>query len=173
MNISLHNINEKIIKPIIPSRYYLRPMMKYIKERSKDNKLIGAEIGVLYGNNAICILENLNIELLYLIDYKFPRWVIKRFRSFNDRVIFLHCFSSNAVDKIADDLDFVYIDGDHSYNGVKEDIGLYYPKVTSSGVIGGHDFDANHIGLVSAVVEFGLSNNLKLSGKDKDWWIRK
>jgi hypothetical protein len=39
--------------------------------------------------------------------------------------------------------DFVYIDGNHSYSHVKEDLRLWFPKVKRGGVFAGHDyFDA-------------------------------
>jgi len=36
-------------------------------------------------------------------------------------------------------LDFVYIDGDHNYNAVVEDIEHWQPKIKSGGYIAGHD----------------------------------
>ena len=38
-------------------------------------------------------------------------------------------------------LDFVYIDGDHTYAGVKADILAWRPKLKPGAVIGGDDFD--------------------------------
>jgi len=37
-------------------------------------------------------------------------------------------------------LDFVFIDGDHSYNAVTEDLRSWYQKVKPGGVIAGHDY---------------------------------
>jgi hypothetical protein len=36
--------------------------------------------------------------------------------------------------------DFVYIDGDHSYEGVKRDVADWYPKVKKGGILSGHDY---------------------------------
>jgi hypothetical protein len=36
-------------------------------------------------------------------------------------------------------LDLVFIDGDHSYEAVREDIGLWSPKVRRGGILCGHD----------------------------------
>jgi predicted O-methyltransferase YrrM len=38
-------------------------------------------------------------------------------------------------------IDFLFIDADHSYEGVKLDISLWEPKVVEGGVISGHDYD--------------------------------
>jgi len=37
-------------------------------------------------------------------------------------------------------IDFLYIDGDHSYEGVKADYELYRPLVAPGGIIGFHDY---------------------------------
>lgn len=39
-----------------------------------------------------------------------------------------------------DAVDFVFIDGDHSYEAVSQDIRLWLPVVRSGGVIAGHDY---------------------------------
>jgi len=36
-------------------------------------------------------------------------------------------------------IDFLFIDGDHSYNGVKKDFEMYSPLVSKDGIIGFHD----------------------------------
>ena len=38
-------------------------------------------------------------------------------------------------------IDLVYIDGNHSYSFVKEDIAHWMPKIKNGGIIGGHDWD--------------------------------
>lgn len=37
-------------------------------------------------------------------------------------------------------LDFVYVDGLHTYSGVKQDILSWLPKIKKKGLIGGHDY---------------------------------
>ena len=38
------------------------------------------------------------------------------------------------------EFDFIYIDGLHTYEAVKQDIELYLPKLKKGGIIGGHDY---------------------------------
>lgn len=38
-------------------------------------------------------------------------------------------------------LDFVFIDGDHSYESVRDDISAWLPKVKSGGLLAGHDYN--------------------------------
>lgn len=58
-----------------------------------------------------------------------------------NRAIMIRTTSENAS-KIFNDssLDFVYIDANHSYESVKNDILLWYPKVKSGGYLWGHDY---------------------------------
>lgn len=37
-------------------------------------------------------------------------------------------------------LDFVFIDGDHSYDAVINDISSWFPKIKSGGILAGHDY---------------------------------
>lgn len=66
--------------------------------------------------------------------------------------------------------DFVYIDGLHTYDGVKTDIINYLPLVKDGGVIGGHDYTKEHehlIGVYDAVNEmFGAPDKVF---KDNSW----
>lgn len=49
-------------------------------------------------------------------------------------------------------LDFVFLDGNHSYEGVKKDITAWLPKIKSGGLISGHDY-YNPCGVKKAVDE--------------------
>jgi len=78
--------------------------------------------------------------------------------------------SDDAVNLLKDKYDFVYIDGLHTYDGVKEDIKNYLPLVKEGGVIGGHDYgtQAEHLlGVTKAVDEmFGKPDKVF---KDNSW----
>ena len=51
-------------------------------------------------------------------------------------------FTALAASDFEDDsLDFVFIDADHTYEGVKKDIDAWYPKVKKGGLVSGHDID--------------------------------
>jgi len=63
-------------------------------------------------------------------------------------------FSYEVINEFEDEsLDFVYIDGEHTYDGVKKDIELYLPKVKKGGYIGGHDYKPKWQGVIDAVDE--------------------
>lgn len=53
--------------------------------------------------------------------------------------------SEKACQKFDDDsIQFVYIDALHTYEGVKKDIELWYPKVMNGYFIAGHDYGSRH-----------------------------
>ncbi len=59
-----------------------------------------------------------------------------RLARFGDRVEFVRAFSTDAATKFADDtLDFVYIDGNHSFRFVLQDLRLWYPKLRHEGLM--------------------------------------
>ncbi len=53
-----------------------------------------------------------------------------------------------------DSCDLVYVDADHSYEGVKADIDAYWPKLKTGGVMAFHDYEAPQYGVKQAVTEF-------------------
>lgn len=58
-----------------------------------------------------------------------------------ERAHMIRCKGEIAVNLFNDDsLDFVYIDANHTYESVVDDINLWYPKVKSGGILAGHDY---------------------------------
>jgi methyltransferase family protein len=77
------------------------------------------------------------------------------------RVVVHRAYSQDVAAVFADEqLDWIYIDGLHSYDGVRSDLDQYKSKVKPGGLIMGHDY-TNHarakelnFGVVEAVDEF-------------------
>jgi hypothetical protein len=129
---------------------------------------VGAEIGVFKGAFSEKLLKATKAKKLYLIDPWVSRtedaydkaWygktnsdqammdtickgVRRRFAAEIEAgtVEILRMESSKAAAMIPDEsLDFVYIDGDHSYEGVRDDLANYLPKVRAGGLICGDDY---------------------------------
>jgi len=108
----------------------------------------------------------------------------RRLAKFGDRTQLLRMTSEEATRIIPDaSLDFVYLDARHDYESVKEDIGLWYPKVRSGGVLAGHDYLTRQIGetvfgVKQAVDEFVADKklNLKVTVREpvyKSWMVFK
>jgi len=167
-----------------------RPMTLFLKEYFKNGEpLTAIEIGVDKADNSASILEELLIKKLILIDpymtYVDNGWLITTSEdTFNmamvrlskyEQVQFIRKTSEEAVKDIDEPLDFVYIDGNHSYEYVKQDIANYYPLVKQGGIIGGHDYIPYHdIGVRQAVNEFVEKHGrLGFYTIFPDWWIIK
>jgi hypothetical protein len=83
----------------------------------------------------------------------------------------LRLTSREATDCFLDgSLDFVYIDGKHDYQSVKEDGTIWQPKLSEHGRIGGHDYKWKyHPGVCRAVCE--LFGKPTMVFKDNSWLI--
>ena len=86
-------------------------------------------------------------------------------------------YSSEFLKSLKDSsIDVIYINGDHSYKGVKEDLNNAFPKVKKGGWIMGHDYEMNmkkanfvyEFGVKQAVDEFCKEKGLKLFAKALD-----
>jgi predicted O-methyltransferase YrrM len=57
----------------------------------------------------------------------------------NNMVKIVKDFSYNAVNSVPNELDFIFIDGDHSYEGIKRDWDDWSKKLKIGGIIALHD----------------------------------
>lgn len=147
-----------------------------------------AEIGVWTGLNALELRKLFPKTHLYLIDpwelspnyveegappdfdshlyqkaYECTKWFFRH----DPNVTILKKTSTAALSDVPDDLDLVFIDGDHSYRAVKSDIHNWSQKVRSRGIISGHDYHPDFPGVVRAVNEC-LPNQFEVG--DDDVW---
>ena len=114
----------------------------------------GAEIGVKRGVYSREICEGMpGVELKcidpYLPDYKFNWDTVESFftkaketlSEFNAEVIRKTSKHAAAEDVPKWSLDFVYIDADHRFNSVMQDIIIWSDRVRPGGIVSGHDYD--------------------------------
>lgn len=75
---------------------------------------------------------------------------------FSSNVQKMKMSGNEAIEHIEDEsLDLVYIDGLHTYEGCKNDIEKWLPKIKPGGYIAGHDYGSKHFpGVKEAVDEF-------------------
>jgi len=170
-----------------------------VKRIPKDRSVIGAEIGVLNGATATKILESCPNVVHIMIDpwsivnidesYKNSgaeevkqeqAWFEENYRvaledtePYKDRRRIMRKKSVEAAFEIKDEsLDYAFIDGDHSYEGVKRDITLWWPKVKKGGWIGGHDWKSErHPDVTYAVVDSFVEPHE--TDTDKTWFVWK
>ena len=66
---------------------------------------------------------------------------MENIRGFEDRGIMIRSTSKDCIDLFEDEsLDFIFIDANHAYDFVKEDINLWFPKLKKGGIFSGHDY---------------------------------
>jgi len=190
-----NKIRQFILKQIgkigyYPKRIKFRESTRYAKEVFGNKPITIAEIGVDEGKNSLVILENLNVEKIYLIDpyedYEGYRAIegvseknyinsarksaMNRLRKYKDKIVWVREYSEKAADKIPK-CDFIYVDGNHHYEYVKKDLKLFFDKVKDGGVFAGHDIERK--GVFKAVSEFVVKNKLDSWASYPDWIIRK
>lgn len=134
---------------------------------------LGIEIGVAEGQTSYHLLSNTEISHLYMID-PWKTWkgwcdqeqcdkdyeqVCGFEKEFPGRTTTIRKKSEDAVNDVPNELDFIWIDGSHDYEFVKKDLELYVPKVKSSGLIIGHDWEGYFAGVIKAVTGYFTDNN--------------
>ncbi len=67
-----------------------------------------------------------------------------------DSVELLDMPNSEAVEKIEEQIRYLFIDGDHTKAGVEKDIELFVPKLAAGALVVFDDYEANFAGLVEA-----------------------
>ena len=94
-----------------------------------------------------------------------------------DNCILLRGFSHELLPLLPQNcLDAIYIDGDHSYEGVKRDLQIAWHLVRTGGYICGHDYEPNltktsnqyDFGVKRAVDEFCQEKGLTIFAKGRD-----
>jgi cephalosporin hydroxylase len=131
-------------------------LLKYVSEKlpKSDYKMI--EIGSYMGESTMMFASTGLFSTIYSIDplegdeefneiFGYDWDFVKsefsnNLRMFNN-IIHYKDYSYNVVNKFDDNsIDFIYIDGNHSYESVTKDLQLYLPKIKKGGFISGHDY---------------------------------
>lgn len=171
----------------------------------------GIEIGVQRGHYSMQVLSKWNGKKWYMLDawehqdetvyidkanvnddeqLKIMKEAEKNVSKFKNRYELIKGYSNNTniLNKFSDNFfDCIYIDADHSYEGAKRDIELWYPKLKTGGVFCGHDYmDGNFkgefgivglFGVKTAVDEFSKKINKKIYSTNepicKTWYFIK
>jgi len=170
---------------------------------------VGVEIGVLRGDYSKMILEEWKNGKLYLVDtwrhiseyvdmngrddqYHYDCMIetAKNIKPYQNRAHMIRMGSVDAAKLFPDGyFDFIYIDADHSYEAVKQDLEVWWPKIKKGGIFSGDDFIpedgdiwlvnnsdgssqyAGKFGVRKAVTEFSNEYGLKIySTTDEPYW---
>ena len=145
----------------------------------------GCQVGVAFGTQSLEILSKSQLKVLYDVDPYRPygpdplaelaneqlTWdvlcdrVKRRLTPFGDHWSFIRKPSMEAVEQFKDgELCFVYIDGDHSYESVKNDLRVWWSKIRPGGFLVCDDYYTKRwVGLQRAIDEFTKEHNLKMT----------
>lgn len=164
----------------------------------------GAEIGVCTGRYSRILLETIpDLQLLGVDPYRpYAGYTdFRRVGTHNKNLelareatggfpgySLMLAFGHEAAQWIPDgSLDFVFIDGNHQYPDVKQDIEDWAPKVRVGGIVSGHDyynFKSGRGGVVQAVDEYAEKHGFRVNStgwtkgahhddKQPDWyWVQ-
>lgn len=173
---------------------YYRIIAKRLAELNRHVEI--AEIGVLEGASTSFLaveLESLDVPYsIFAIDtFAIGRFEDKVFDNQRekfedqmsrclvaDKVHALEGDSSIIANDIADDsLDFVFVDGNHSFLGITKDVGCYWNKLKDGGYMGAHDYTPAHPAVFAFGNELRKSNvelEMEFYGEpDNVWSVRK
>lgn len=165
---------------------------------------IGVEVGVQYGKYSEHILLHSGLSLLISVDPwkhyadgygndsanfeqdkqdRIYAEACVRLEQFDERSVVLRMESQTAARLFAPGtFDVVYLDANHSYESVRDDIAAWWPLIKPGGVLAGHDYvsedrkreiDRPYYGVKRAVDEFVQREGLELyiTGEDYPTWI--
>ena len=143
-----------------------------------------AEVGIGYGFHAREILENTGVEKLYLVDpmtyypndmfaddvlrYGGFELLVKNItlhlQEYSPRYTWFRCPSLGITqEQIGEEtLDAVFIDGDHSYEAVTQDLAFWWKKLKKGGWLLGDDYQSMFPGTTRAVDEFSQQYHVKM-----------
>ncbi len=173
-----------------------RNFIRVVNERMSPRA--ACEVGVWKGGNSECLLESFPELNLLMVDlYREHKEGSKTLSNKTDtemldalreaagrtqfaanRRVLLITDSETASGFIGNrTLDFVFIDADHSYDGVTVDLSCWMPKVKSGGIIGGHDYGGmgdrrGRFGVKRAVDEFARDRGIDVNVESGlIWWF--
>lgn len=182
------------MKPIVINHFSRRKeMIDMLRERGAK---VGVEVGTDHGQYAEQLLKGVPNLHLVCIDPWIPYTEGKEihneeninqiYKEAKNRLSKYNCMiykqtSMQALKNFKDnEVDFVFIDGNHSYSYVLEDITEWYKKVKPGGIIYGHDYKedkVNDYGVIEAVNKFVEDNHiapwfiLHAGGRLVDCWM--
>ena len=142
-------------------------LINHILDQDKD-ATTWCEIGSNLGESALIISSFPQIQKLYCIDHfwdgdrQFNEFV-QRTAINKDKIELLRHKSLELYGKFPPNiLDVMYIDGNHEYESVKQDLEFAYFIIKPHKFICGHDYNMQHAGCKQAIDEFITLRNLKI-----------
>lgn len=164
---------------------------KLLDKIAYDGLLVCIEIGIWKADFTKLMLESRNDLFCYGVDPYTPYgrmrrqqndWnniydrVVRKMQPFHERFKLVRKTSNDALPFVPAYVDWVFIDGNHDYEFVLNDLKLYEPLIRPGGIMSGHDYTTPKDGVRRAVNEYVKMFDRKLnvdSSFDKSgvyWW---
>lgn len=160
-----------------------RTQAEEVLKRLPAGNVAGVEVGVYRCKMSMALKERQGLTL-FMVDNWLPFRHVgadeqeANYMTARSLGVAMRMDSVKAAEAFSDgSLDFVFIDADHSYDGVCRDIEAWYPKVKDGGLLCGHDYankgDPCGMEVKRAVDELAvkLGKSVEL-GKDSTWFYR-
>lgn len=177
-----------------------------VLKREMRHPRTGAEIGVWNGGNSRSLLERFGELHLLMVDLYRPYQDFEEeevqdtrlgkkskkevYEAMKTAVDSTQCRSDRRVVMVGDSvecsmivsdhcLDFVFIDGCHSYNYVRRDLIAWWNKVREGGIISGHDYNGKGDRTGVFGVKRAVDGFMKKKKKEVHvencliWWVKK
>ena len=165
-----------------------------IKKRNNGDGLVCVELGCNRGFNALTWFWALPVKKAYLVDIYKPYITYEgvsdkygsgyerfmdakhRLRKFNDRIQFIIKDCVDAANYIHDgEPDYIYYDAQRSYDSVKSNLDVWFPKLKVGGFITGRGFRSSNWEEAKAVLDFMSehSEDALFDGRCNEWWIER
>lgn len=139
--------------------------------RDVGHPIVMAELGIFEAFTSEYLLSLFPKLQLVMVDTYMTAGAIAVAGRFGTRARFIRNTTLGAAAEILESsLDLVFIDAQHTYENVKEDIHEWAPKLKDEGIMGGHySFDPAFPGVRKAVEETGLEYE---AGPGHTWWFK-
>ena len=67
-------------------------------------------------------------------------------------------------------VDMVFLDASHDESSVRQDLAAWWPRLHAEAIMAGHDFSADHPGLIAAVTGFAERQGLRVERGPGSLW---
>lgn len=161
--------------------------------KNLGQNLIGCEIGVRQGYSMRYLFDHIDeLSYMYGIDPWVPyndwsgevtkelvdQWKKDAYQilaQYKSKIKIAQMTSEKASRYITPrSLDFIFIDGDHTYENVLRDLKLYYPKMKNGAIFGGHDYSLKSVRMAvdNFRQEYEIEKDLYVVENDGWYWYR-
>ena len=181
-----------------PIEWASKRLIKVINKHFTSRTIYAAEVGVWRGRNAYHLLKEIPNLKLWCIDPYIRDLVDPHLLNVSVDVMDAKCLAFHTLEQYKErvrwillkstqaakwfnpsSFHFVYLDGDHKYESVKEDIETWWPLIRNGGIMAGHDYQGmkDRIGVYGvkrAVHEFFGGDKVNtFPDKSRVWWVKK